>query len=940
MNINIVKRNGKTEPLKLDKISVRIKKQIYDLDLNFINPDRVAIDVVSGLFEGATTRQIDELIAEQSASKATTHPDYSKLAARILVSSLHKDTPKTFSNAMEELYKDNCISEHFMNLTNKYKNVIDDYIKHERDFNFDYFGFKTLQKAYLLKNEKKKIIERPQYMYMRVALTICQDDIEDVLKTYDLLSEGYYTHATPTLFNSGTNLQQLSSCFLLKIDEDSLDEIYKILTDTAKISRLAGGIGISISKIRAKNSLIKGTNGLSDGIIPMLKVYNETARYVNQSGKRKGSFAIYLEPWHDDIFDFIDLKKNHGKEEMRARDLFLAIWSNDLFMEAVNNDGDWYLMCPNESPGLHDCYGQEFKELYVKYVSEGNYRRKIKARDLWMKILENQIETGLPYILHKDTINEKSNQKNIGIISSSNLCVAPETQILTDNGYISIGENEGKVVNVWNGKQWSETQIIKTGENKELLKITFSNGSIIECTPYHKFYLRNGMSFLQEHLDKEHNILNDINKETVASQLKINDKIQRFFIEDKLFDDITVTNIDNTGRISDTYCVNEPLEHKVIFNGILTGNCAEIVEFTSKGEEAVCNLASIGLPMFVKGNEFNYQELYEVSYMATKNLDRVIDINFYPTNETNKSNNLHRPIGLGVNGLADVFAMLKIPFDSIEAKEVNKKIFETMYFASLDASSDLALEKGKYSTFDGSPLSKGIFQFDMWENRNVGNNQILNKEPIQLSGLWDFEKLKDKISKNGTRNSLNIAIMPTASTSQILGNNECIEPFTSNIYSRNTGSGSFVMTNKYLIKELIELGLWNDNVRKKIISNGGSVQMIDELPEELRYRYRTVYEMKMKDIIDMSADRGPFICQTQSLNLFFSKVNYAKLSTALTYGWLKGLKTGSYYIRTETSTKANALLGMDMTETKIPKTEMEEIACSLDDPEGCLACSA
>ena len=923
MNINIVKRNGKSQPLKLEKITTRIKKQLYDLDLNYINPDMIAISVVGGLFEGATTRQIDELIAEQSASKATTHPDYSKLASRILVSSLHKDTDDKFSDAMLKLVNDNLVSKDFYNLVEKYSTILDEYIKNERDFNFDYFGYKTLQRSYLLKDLKNNIVERPQYLYMRIALAICKDNIDDVLKTYDLLSEGYYTHATPTMFNAGTNLQQLSSCFLLKIDDDSLDEIYKILSDTAKISKLAGGIGISISKIRAKNSKIKGTNGLSDGIIPMLKVYNETARYVNQSGKRKGSFAIYIEPWHDDIFDFVDLRKNHGKEEIRARDLFLAIWTNDLFMEAVINDTDWYLMCPNESPGLHDCYGSEFKELYEKYVSEGNYRRKIKARDLWSKIIENQIETGVPYILHKDSINEKSNQKNIGVISSSNLCVAPETQILTDNGYITIGENEGKIVKVWNGKQWSETQIVKTGENQKLLKINFSNGSTIECTPYHKFYID----------------LNDVELLIEAKDLKVNDKIFPFSIPNgNINNDIFIDSIEDLERLSDTYCVNEPLEHKVIFNGILTGNCAEIVEFTSKEEEAVCNLASIGLPKFVENGIFNYEKLYDVAYIATVNLDRVIDINYYPTKETQLSNSKHRPIGLGVNGLADVFALMKLPFDSLDAKDINKKIFETIYFASLTASKDLAKKLGKYSTFDGSPLSKGIFQFNMWEDRIVNNNKILGSQPIELSGMWDFETLKEEITNNGSRNSLNCAIMPTASTSQILGNNECIEPFTSNIYSRKTLSGEFVLTNKHLINELIELKLWNDDIRKKIIINNGSVQNIDEIPSDIRYRYRTVWEMKMKDIIDMSADRSPFICQTQSLNLFFKDINYAKLTGALIYGWLKGLKTGSYYIRQDVSTKANNMLGLDTTTNK--KTEIEQIACSLDNPEDCLACSA
>lgn len=807
MNINIIKRNGKSEILKLEKISARIKKQLYYLDLNYLNPDRLAINVVSGLYENVTTRQIDELIAEQAASKATIHPDYSKLAARILITSLHKDTPKLFSDAIEILYNDGLLNDTFYNNVIKNKDLYNQAIVQERDYNFDYFGYKTLERSYLLRNIQDKIVETPQFLYMRVAIGVCGDNPEEVINTYNLLSEGYYTHATPTMFNAGTKLQQLSSCFLLKMDEDSLDEIYKILSDTAKISKLAGGIGISISKIRAKNSKIKGTNGKSDGIIPMLKVFNETARYVNQAGKRKGSFAIYLEPWHDDIFDFIDLRKNSGKEEIRARDLFLAIWSNDLFMERVNEDGEWYLMCPNESPGLHDVYGDEFNELYNKYVSEGKYRRKIKARDLWIKILENQIETGTPYILHKDSINIKSNQKNIGIISSSNLC-------------------------------------------------------------------------------------------------------------------------------------------------------AEIVEYTSKDEEAVCNLGSIGLPKFVVEksnlkeinlnnlilNEFDFNKLYEVAYQATKNLDNVIDVNLYPTTETNNSNNKHRPIGLGVNGLADVFALLKMPFDSPEAKDLNKKIFETIYFASLTASNDMAKQKGKYSTFDGSPASKGILQFDMWENRNVGNKdnktQILSSEPIQLSGMWDFDNLKEKIKKDGLRNSLLVAIMPTASTSQILGNNECIEPFTSNIYTRKTLSGTFIMTNKYLINDLIKDGLWNDEMRKKIIALNGSIQNIEEIPQNLKNIYKTVWEIKMKDVIDMSADRSPFICQTQSLNLFFSNINYAKLSSALIYGWLKGLKTGSYYIRSETATTANSALGLDLTNIKNTKNEMDEISCSLDDPESCLACSA
>jgi len=800
--MNITKRNGNSEELNLNKIVARIKKQCYSLDTNFVKVDELAIKVIQGLFDGATTRQIDELIAEQAASASTIHYDYSTLAARILVTSLHKDTSKSFSNTVEKLYSENLVSDVFYKNVQKNKKELDSAIVYDRDFDFDYFGYRTLEKSYLLKDRNGKIVERPQHLYMRVAVGIWGDNLEEILKSYEYMSQGYFTHATPTLFNAGTNLPQLSSCFLLKIDEDSLDEIYKILSDTAKISKLAGGIGISISKIRAKNSAIKGTNGKSDGIIPMLKVFNETARYVNQAGRRKGSFALYLEPWHDDVFDFIELRKNSGAEELRARDLFLALWVNDLFMDAVNNDGDWWLMCPNESPNLHDVYGQEFETLYKQYISEGKFRRKIKARDLWMKILENQIETGTPYILYKDSINEKSNQKNIGMISSSNLC-------------------------------------------------------------------------------------------------------------------------------------------------------AEIVEYTDKNESAVCNLASIGLPKFVENGTFNFQKLYEVSYQAVKNLDMVIDVNHYPIKETSNSNSKHRPIGLGVQGLADVFAMFGVSFDSEFAKDLNKKIFETIYFASVTSSKNIAIEKGAYSTFEGSPISKGIFQFDMWEDRKVGTQngktEIIERNPIKLSGMWDWENLRKEVKTYGVRNSLMVATMPTASTSQLLGNNECFEPFTSNIYKRNTLSGTFIVTNKFLIKDLIKLGLWDENMKKRIMLADGSVQNIDEIPQRIKDIYKTVWELKMKDIIDMSADRSPFICQTQSLNLFFQNVNFAKLSSALMYGWKKGLKTGSYYIRTKSITEANKALGIDISTINVPKVIEKEIVqeyspedavtCSLDNPDACMACS-
>lgn len=977
--MNITKRNGNSEELNLNKIVARIKKQCYSLDTNFVNVDQLAIKVIQGLFDGATTRQIDELIAEQAASASTIHYDYSTLAARILVTSLHKDTSKSFSQTVEKLYSENLVSYIFYKNVQKHKKELDSAIVYDRDFNFDYFGYRTLEKSYLLKDRSGKILERPQHLYMRVAVGIWGDNLEEILKTYDILSEKYATHATPTLFNAGTNIPQLSSCFLLKVDDDSLDEIYKILTDTAKISKLAGGIGISVSKIRSKNSPIRSVNGKSDGIIPMLKVFNETARYVNQASRRKGSFAIYLEPWHDDVFDFIELRKNSGAEELRARDLFLALWVNDLFMDAVNNDGDWWLMCPNESPNLHDVYGQEFEILYKQYVSEGKFRRKIKARDLWMKILENQIETGTPYILYKDSINEKSNQKNIGVISSSNLCVAPETQLLTKEGYVTISEHVGKNVEVWNGEQWSETKIVKTGENQKLLKVNFSTGDYLECTEYHKFYVERQDKKEFEKRNPTLDVQPDFNyiivDEVRAIDLKLDDKIASFKNQHgKIIDNIFVDSIEEWG-FNDTYCVNEPLQHKAIFNGILTGNCSEIVEFTSKDETAICTVSTMGLPKFVENGTFNFQKFYDATYQMIKNMDRIIDVTLNPIKEGDVSNSRHRPTGLGVQGLADVFAMLEVPFDSEFAKDLNKKIFETLYFAAITSSKDIAKKlghekfkdvtddpnligySGAYSTFKGSPISKGIFQFDMWEDRKVGTQngktEIIERKPIKLSGMWDWETLREEVKKYGVRNSLSISLPPSASTSQLLGNNECFEPFTSNIYKRNTLSGTFIVTNKFLIKELIKLGLWDENMKKRIMLADGSVQNIDEIPQRIKDIYKTVWELKMKDIIDMSADRSPFICQTQSLNLFFQNVNFAKLSSALMYGWKKGLKTGSYYIRTKSITEANKALGIDIStinvpngsQTNVPKVVVQEyspedaVTCSLDNPDACMACS-
>ena len=733
-----------------DKITARIRKLNYGLN-PLVDPVRVAMRVIEGLYDGVTTSELDNLAAEIAATMTTTHPDYAKLAARISVSNLHKNTKKSFSETMEDLYnyinprtgkKAPLLSDEVYKIIKKNADKLDSSIIYNRDFGYDFFGFKTLERSYLLKLNGK-IVERPQHMLMRVSIGIHLDDIESALETYELMSKRYFTHATPTLFNSGTPKPQMSSCFLLTMKEDSIDGIYDTLKQTAKISQSAGGIGLSIHNVRATGSYIAGTNGTSNGIVPMLRVFNDTARYVDQGGgKRKGSFAIYVEPWHADIFDFLELKKNHGKEEMRARDLFYAMWTPDLFMKRVEEDSNWTLMCPNECPDLYNLHGDEFDELYQKYESEGRGRKTIKARELWEKILESQIETGTPYMLYKDSANRKSNQKNLGTIRSSNLCT-------------------------------------------------------------------------------------------------------------------------------------------------------EILEYTSSDEVAVCNLASIALPMFVKDGDFDHKSLFDVTVRVTKNLNRVIDRNFYPVKEAENSNFRHRPVGLGVQGLADTFIMLRLPFTSDKAKELNQEIFETLYFAAVTASVDEAKKDGVYQTYKGSPISKGEFQHNLWGIKDE-----------DLSGRWDWSGLRKKVKKHGVRNSLLVAPMPTASTSQILGNNECFEPYTSNIYTRRVLSGEFIVVNKHLLEDLVQLGLWNEEMKQELMRNNGSIQNIETIPENIKELYRTVWEMSMKDIIDMSRHRGYFIDQSQSLNLFMEGATMAKLTSMHFYGWKSGLKTGMYYLRTKSAVDA------------------------------------
>lgn len=829
----VIKRDGRKESVKFDKITARINKLCYGLNPDFVDPVAVSQRVIQGVRDGVHTTELDNLAAETAATLTVRHPDYALLASRIAVSNLHKNTEKSFSKTMELLYnyvdpksgeKAGMIAHDVYEIIQKNAELLDSTIIYDRDYNFDYFGFKTLEKSYLLKIDGKTA-ERPQHMYMRVSIGIHKNDIQSAIETYNLLSEGWFTHATPTLFNAGTPKPQMSSCFLLTMKDDSIEGIYDTLKQCAKISQSAGGIGLSIHNIRAKGSYIKGTNGTSNGIVPMLRVFNDTARYVDQGGgKRKGSFAIYLEPWHDDIFEFLDLRKNHGKEELRARDLFLALWICDLFMKRVEADQMWTLFCPNEAPGLSDVYGDEFETLYIKYEQEGRGRRSIKARDLWAAILDAQIETGTPYILYKDAANEKSNQKNLGTIKSSNLCT-------------------------------------------------------------------------------------------------------------------------------------------------------EIMEYTSAEEVAVCNLASIALPKFVTDEKkFDFESLFKVTYVATKNLNKIIDHNYYPVPEARYSNMRNRPIGLGVQGLADTFVKLRFPFDSPEAKALNKDIFETIYFAALTASKDLAKEFGPYETYPGSPISKGIFQFDMWN--------------VKPSNRWEWDVLREEVMKYGVRNSLLVAPMPTASTAQILGNNECFEPFSSNMYIRNVLSGTYPVVNKYLLNDLVSLGLWNETMKNKIMAHNGSIQNIEEIPDNIKALYKTVWEIKQKDLIDMAADRGAFIDQSQSLNVFIDQPNHAKLTSMHFYGWKAGLKTGMYYMRTKPASQAikftvpsdsfgdkklevakaepavktvAAPVAESKVEMRTPEAEtvyapaqpvtaqkqewsdsnvQDQLSCSLDNPEGCEMCGS
>ena len=1249
----VTKRDGQTEIVSFDKILRRIKRIGVEAGIQ-INYTMLAMKVIDQLYDNISTTKIDELTADQCASISSIHYDYATLASHITVSNHHKNTEPSFATVMSELYnymdKHNkhspLISKEILDIVEANKEWIESRLDFKRDYVFDYFGFKTLERSYLMRINNK-VVERPQHMWMRVSLGIHGFNIDHAIKTYDLMSQKYFTHATPTLFNAGTPRPQLSSCFLIGMENDSIDGIFNTLKDCALISKWAGGIGLHIHNVRATNSQIRGTNGTSNGIVPMLRVFNNTAKYVDQcldpdsivytkrgpvkiknitigdevvtddgnsyairkvldypeykgnmheldvkhtlyslkltdmhplwvikndkfiqtnfksiisdlernlvvpdfievknvnendfvgfpipkweqdlvhyteddcrmygilvgdgeltatknicsitinaekkdtiafvesylqtlgievthsgkgrnarvnfsrnnmfkftyemlydksgvkkivpnmlnlprnkilnlikgvletdantsnnkiilemisenviesvrymllrlgiltsgyktgesivlsipkmkiicdlftnkeltvskavkffeyngylfsivksnkmvehyegrvidievdneehhnflthtglvkngGGKRNGSFAIYIEPWHADIEKFLEMRKNHGDEELKARDLFYALWIPDLFMNRVKSDGLWTLMCPDECPGLSDVYGEEFEALYSKYETSGKGRVTVKARELWFKVLDAQMETGTPYLCYKDSANKKSNQKNVGIIKSSNLCVAPETLILTDKGHIQIHLLENQKVNVWNGEEYSEVEVKKTGENQKLLEVKGkpNNRDVvlnIQCTKNHKFYV----------IDDDNNT-----KRIECQDLQIGTKLigcKMPSSEYQSYDFVEIISIENVEKLSDTFCFTEPKRHMGVFNGILTGQCSEVMEVSTSEETAVCNLASIGLPTFVENGVFIYDKLQEVAGVITHNLNKVIDVNYYPTEKTRVSNLKHRPIGIGVQGLADVFMLLNIPFHSDEAKEVNKRIFETIYYGALHASADLAAMDGPYETYAGSPASQGELQYDMWS--------------VAPSNHLDWSVLKAKIATTGLRNSLLLAPMPTASTSQILGFNECFEPFTSNIYSRRTLAGEFVLTNRYLIKELIDMGLWNTELKNNIIANNGSIQHIENIPDSVKLKYRTVWEIPMRHIIDMAADRGAFICQSQSLNLWQEDPNYNSLTSMHFYAWSKGLKTGIYYLRRRGKHKAQQF-------TIEPKKAEECIACS------------
>jgi len=1179
----VLKRNGDKETVQFDKITSRIDKLTYGLDKEIVDPILITQKICSRIYSGITTTELDNLASQVCMHQIVDHPDFGILGSRIMISNHQKNTPESFYEVVKILSENRdilgelspLVNDELVSIAEKYKNELQNMLDMSRDYLIDFFGFKTMERSYLLRinnneyGKVKKIIERPQHLFLRVAIGIHGDDLESVKKTYDSISLKMYTHATPTLFNACSNTNQLASCFLLGV-EDSIEGIFDAYRDCGMISKFAGGIGVHISEIRSKGSYIRKTGGNSDGLMPLLKTFNSVARQFNQSGKRLGSFAMYLEPWHSDILTFLEAKKNSGSDEERARDLFYALWVCDLFMRKIEKDEDWYLMDPNRCPNLANLYGDEFEKLYLGYVSENKFVKKMKARELWEAIISSQIEHGMPYICYKDSVNRKSNQKNIGTIRSSNLCVSGDTYILTSDGYFNIKYLENQDVEVWNGFEWSKTIVRKTGENQKLLKVKFSNGMHIKSTEYHKFHvkienvativeakdllpnmkivkydipivynnnddikypyikgyfsgyrkydgyneplllsndvnsrfyvpinnsMRSKIKWLEGYFDSEGYVVNkkleknnsvsmhifsltltflqnvllmlqtlgvkskiyeeqsDESPEKLIYRLKItNDELIKltefgfsplklkninleYILENNSNNNIKIVSIEECDEYEDTYCFNEPIEHKGIFNGVIAGNCAEIVEYSDAKEIATCNLASICLPSIlerpgedyyiisewykllnheqkkiasyffeteelklyskedcdyckllksllkkcnlkyteINGSEaeklrimsnpsmstvkpfetvpqlfsvktpddiqhlggyddcwvilspkINYNKLSELAYDLTVNLNKIIDKNYYPNEKTRLSNFKHRPLGIGVQGLADVFMMLRIPFTSDEAKRINKDIFETIYWGAMKASLELAKIDGVYSTFEESPLSKGEFQFNLW-----GVNDS------ELSGRWNWGELRKEIVKHGVRNSLLIALMPTASTASIFGNVESFETITSNLYTRNVLSGVFTIINKHLVSDLIELGLWNQDTKDRLLYDKGSVQNVKGLPKMFKDIYKISFEIDQKLLIKMSAERGIFVCQSQSLNLFFDKPSFKDLTSSHFYGWKLGLKTGSYYIRTRAGASSQNF-GLDINKEKKLKMELE----NKDEEEGCLNCGA
>lgn len=953
--VYVIKRDGRREEVSFDKVSRRIKTMSKGLK---VSPFVIAQKVCNRIYPDVKTSELDELAAKLCASMASDKLDYGTLASRIIISNNHKNTSPSFSEAMEVLWNNTdtlgkrspLINESVYGMVQKHKMKLNSVIDSNNDYLFDYFAYKTLERAYLCK-VKGTTVERIQYMFMRVSLGLYPGDLKNALRSYELLRQKLFTHATPTLYHAGTPHQQMISCFLLG-SQDSVTGIYKTITDCAQISKWAGGIGVHISNIRGSGSYIRGTNGTSNGIVPMLKVYNDTAQYIDQGGgKRKGSFAMYLEPHHPDIMAFLELRLNHGDESARARDLFTAVWLSDHFMECVRDDLDWHLFDPDECKDLNDLYGVDYTKRCKEYVEMGRVVKTIKAQVVWKAMVKSQIETGTPYTLFKCNVNRKSNQKNIGTVRSSNLCVAPDTKILTDKGYVEIHTVADHYVNVWNGEKFSRSWVTKTGSDQKLLKIKFDNGSILECTTYHKFYLEGVRNAVTADALKSGDQLISI-KIPKVEQYELKKHLEVYppievtetkyrIVENDKFEEIKVESVVDEGRVSDTYCFNEPERHLGIFNGVPAGNCSEIVEYSDDKEYACCCLCSICLPRYVftdnDGNPyFDHNLLVEVTAQTTRNLNQVVDLNYYPIPETRRSNMRHRPLGHGVQGLADTYILMRYPYESDEATQLNKEIFESLYYGTVKASADLAKERyeemqvlntlykeghltcmddykvidhtgdpnikklleqlkpnrwelemdshfGSYSSFVGSPIHKGEFQFDMWG--------------VTPSDRYDWEALRKQIGEFGVRNSLLVALMPTASTSQIMGNNEAFEPYTSNAYVRSTNAGVFKVLNKHMIRDLMSEGIWNSKTKEHIIAQEGSIQKLDGVSDEIKALYKTVWEIPQETIVKQAADRGAFVCQTQSMNFHWYEPSMKLISSALFDGWRRGLKTGSYYIR-------------------------------------------